>query len=153
MEKNYKDNSRKCPKVYRLASTHEEREEKSDRNQPKILSGSIRLPQVFGYIGSTKEMGRMSYNFKYAVNELAMDRNVDKHEANDTLFMNVIKRPRVYAKIEGMVAPSKTPTVETAFERDLGKVDLSSQKRERHSKSCPKPVNFDRQLPRYFSMT
>jgi hypothetical protein len=153
MEKNSKDNARKCQKVYRIPSTHDEREDKSERNHPKILSGTIKLPQVFGYMGSTKEMGRMSYNFKYAVSELCGDRNLDKHEGNDALFMNVIRRPRVYTKIEGMAAPSKTPTVETALDRDLAKPDLGSQKRERHSKSCPKPVNLDKQIPRYSRVT
>lgn len=144
MAGNSRDFNWKYPRVGKQQNSPEEREDKSDRNQPKILAGSIRLPQVFGYTGGHKELARMSYNFKYTVNDLGLDKNIEKIEVNDALFLNVIRRPRVYSKIETMATANRTSTVESAIERETTKVEKMTQTRDRDSKSCPRPVNLEK---------
>lgn len=144
-----REHNRKCPRVGKQSTALEEREDKSDRYQPKILAGSIRLPQVFGYTNGHKELARMSYNFKYTVNDLGLDRNKEKIEINDVLFLNVIKRPRVYSKIETIGVGNRTSTVESTIERESVRTKQHGQVRERTSKSCPKPINFDKPVSKY----
>ena len=148
MGNSLKDQTKKWPKMNKNQGYMDDREDKSDRNPPKILSGSIKLPQVFGYAGATREGPRMSYNFKYTVNELAVDRNFEKMEINETPFLSVIRRPRMYGRIESMVLGNRPGNTEQALESETNKKDGLKAKRERSSKSCPRPVPLDKGLPK-----
>ena len=139
-----REQNKKILRIGRTQTGTEEREDRSDRNQPKVLSGSIKLPQVFGYSGGTKESNRMSYNFKYCVNELALDKNLDKVESNEAIFLSVIRRPRMYSKMENYLAINKHPTLESAQDKEFTLNEEPKVKRERTSKSCPRPVVIDK---------
>lgn len=144
-----REQNKKMVRVGRAPSVLEEKDERSDRNQPKILTGSIKLPQVFGYPGGNKESNRVSYNFKYAVNELGLDKNLDKVEGNDAIFLGVIRRPRVYNKMESYLGINKNPTFEPAPDREITFHEPTKPRQERSSKSCPRPVVGEKPAQKY----
>lgn len=91
----------------------------------------------------------MSYNFKYCVNDLVLDKNHEKPEGNDAIFLSVIRRPKMYNKMESYLAINKHPTLESMQDRETTLNHSTKPKRERSSKSCPRPVNLEKTGQKY----
>ena len=123
-------------------------DDKEEKGQPKVLTGNIRLPQVFNHGFQAKDFSRMSYNFKHIVGEIGLDRHMDNTDGSESHFLNIIKRPKMYGKIESVLMSSKLAT--STLEPDVKvetpvKVDREEPiKKSRPSKSRSRPISLDR---------
>lgn len=166
-------------KLTRLSYNHEERpsEDRSERGQPKILVSSVRLPQVSGTYphGPSKEILPVKpiVTMKSPVAEVNMvEKTCDRNETGDAMFLSVVKRPRMYPKLENhMISISKQATLpqdsepqlagqviqpgtsdEMSFHKFQADSDHrshqasqgSNQNKVRVSKSCPRPFTMER---------
>lgn len=130
----------------------EEKDERSDRNQPKVLASSVRLPQVFGnsHGAAAKDSTRMSYNFKQVMTDYGIDKPLDRKEPFEGYFINKIKRPAKYPRVDPTVNSSVRPAPDedpAASQTDLGP-DPARPKKGRASKSCPRQLTVDKPTPR-----
>lgn len=130
----------------------EEKEERSDRNQPKVLVSSVRLPQVFGnsHTSVTKDSNRMSYNFKQVMTDYGIDKPLERKEAYDGYFLNKIKRPAKYGRVDTTMNCSVRPTFEEdpmASQSEINP-EAAQAKKGRSSKSCPRQFTIEKTTQR-----
>lgn len=163
----------------RLSYNHEERvsDDRSERGQPRILVSSVRLPQVSGTYshGQAKENGSIKPVVALkqpAVEVNVMEKNGDRNETGDAMFLSVVKRPRMYPKLDHhMILVSKqvvspqdgepqpnNSTLQPVMADELSflKFQLDqdhrgaqttqgpNQNKVRVSKSCPRPFTMER---------
>lgn len=163
-------------KLSRFPNTYDERisEDRSERGQPKILTGSVRLPQVSGTYGhaQSKDMtlSKAFFSTKSSTAEaLNNDKMCERNETGDALFMSVVKRPRMYPKLESqMIAtirqplttndveipvnptqslaliPEELQSLRHPFEIEARGAPNANSHKVRVSKSCPRPFTIER---------
>lgn len=150
---NRSEKNRQSKVKIRVQGQVEEKEERSDRNQPKVLVGSVRLPQVFGNSITmiSKDSNRMSYNLKQAMTDYGIDKGLERKEAVDNIFRSVIKRPKMYIRMETThnisIRPSNDEDHMTS-QAEITQDNNNATKQNRSSKSCPRTVDAERNSQR-----
>ena len=80
---------------------------------------------------------------------------MDKGDLSDSLLLNVIKRPKMYQKIEATASSSRQMmAIEALVDHPQPRFDRETvNRRDQTSKSCPRPFSIERAPSKYVKLT